>query len=193
MFNVGDLDLASAGNLLTNIASVGNRLFNGDYTIMDIEDPQLAFMWEVEIINPYITSDTGKIKLYAQSANIPSRNIEVLPRYFAGVPYSFHGRDTSPREFRLNMFDNRDFEMSKLFEKWYQLMQYGDDLKSSSPENYMFDIILRMLDHDGKSTNRFYRFKKAFPSEIGEVQLSYDSSEMMRFDVAFNFQSREEI
>lgn len=191
--NVGDLDYASAGNLLTNIAGTVNRLVDGSGGIDSIGNPQMNYMWDVEFINPYLTSNVNNIRLYAQSSAIPSTQIEQIKRYYAGVEYTYKGRDMSPRTFRMSMFDNDDMEVYEFFDNWKRLMFNGEDKSSVSPNEYMFDIILNMKDATDSKITKTFRMARAFPFEIGEGALNYTESGLTMFDVTFAFQQMEVI
>lgn len=153
--------------------------------------PQLAYMWEVSF-NGNSHGDSEKVTLMAQSTGIPAIMTEPIKRRYAGVEYTYAGRNSSPKIYRLTVWDDQDLHAYKYFQSWINLTNDPDDGSRVVPSEYMREVVLKMLDASGESTNTTaeFKFSHAFPTEISEVSLSYEMSSMVTYDVLFSFNTR---
>lgn len=155
-----------------------------------VDQPQLAYMWEVSFRGMF-ASKAENLVFYARSTSIPSITIEPIKRYYAGVEYGVSGKDNTPKVFTITFWDNQDLEVYRYFMQW---MNTQNDMylgRKVNPMNYKRDISLKLKDTSDLLINGEFIFRNAFPTELGEISLAYDESNVMSFDVVFRFDSRE--
>jgi hypothetical protein len=153
------------------------------------KEPQRGYMWEVHFRD---TQGRGEfIKLYAKNTNIPASINENVKRMYAGVEYSYSGRDTSPRVFRVTFWDNQEQDVYNYFVAWFDSMQQGRSRRKVNPVNYQRDITLQLKDSLGIQNGSTITLTDAYPTEIGDVPLSYSDSSEFTFDVMFSYRNKE--
>jgi len=152
-----------------------------------MKQPQLAFMWEVEFIDPVSQDANNTLKYYAKATAIPPVIHETIKRFYMGVEYSYASKDISPRTFRCTFYDNQSFEAYRFFYRWKELCSAGEDGLMVNPEQYKSQATLVMKDtSDAIISERFFMLD-CYPTEISEVALSYNTSEEVTFDVMLAF------
>lgn len=182
------------------------------------KEPQRSYMWEIGISDPEGDS-VDKITLYAKQTAVPPTMTENLKRWYAGVEYSYAGRDVSPRIFRVTFWDNEDLEIYRFFRKWNELINGGETSTKVKPEDYFGKATIKLLRSNGKSSNDYniglgttildvpdiigkvwddateddskFTMKDIFPVEVSEITLSYAESTEITFDVMFSYRYRE--
>lgn len=156
------------------------------------QEIQKAYMWEVEFLDPRVADNIGKnLRYQAKSTAIPPRMQEVIKRHYAGVEYTYTGKDTSPRIFRVTFWDNQALDAYRFFNTWFELTQYGKQKDKALPLTYYRDIKLSLKDNSNLFNSETFTFKNCFPYEITESSLTYSESSEMTFDVMFHFTDRE--
>lgn len=149
-------------------------------------DPQLGYMWEVEFMGESVNGVEQEITMYAQSTGIPTYMVEPIKRRFAGVEYSYAGRENSPKVVRVTFWDDQNLLRFLYFSQWIESINQGQD-------DYMRKITINLLKNTGDKadSNLSIEFDKIFPIEISEVPLTYEGTTMMVFDVVFSFNNRQ--
>lgn len=171
-------------------------------------DPQMAFMWEISFKSIFPDDGGERIKMYAQSTGIPAIITEPIKRRYAGVEYTYAGRNNSPKVLRVTVWDDQRLHAYHYFQKWKFMMNEPETGKSVRPDKYMREITIKLLDGSGHEydednwwssplsdprdqaiTSEFI-FDMCFPTEISEASLSYETSALTTFDVIFSFNKR---
>lgn len=157
----------------------------------DGKPPQLAYMWEVSF-NGMFPEDGERLTLFAQSTSIPTMMNEPIKKRYAGVEYTYAGRNNSPKVFRVSLWDDQKLNAYHYFQKWVNTINDPVSGKGVNPLNYMRSITLKLLDNTGESTKitSEFTFDMCFPTEISEISLSYEMSAIVTFDVIFSFNRR---
>jgi hypothetical protein len=155
------------------------------------QEIQKAYMWEVEFIDPRAGDDIGRnLRYQAKATALPPRTQEVIKRHYAGVEYTYTGKDNSARMFRVTFWDNQALDAYRFFNSWYELTQYGSEKNKALPSTYYRDIKLSLKDNSNLFNSETFTFKNCFPYEITEASLTYAESAEFTFDVFFHFSSR---
>lgn len=160
--------------------------------IPTLRQPQQAYMWEVifvgtDMYGPDNQSRENDIKFYAKSASLPTQSQDVVKKYYAGVPYAYPSKDSSMKIFRATFWDNNMLDIYHFFQRWFNMTNDPRAKRKTSPEKYFRRIQLNLLQTDGVTPTDIFWFHDAFPIEIGEAELSYESSDPFIFDVQFRF------
>lgn len=154
-----------------------------------VQEPQRSYLWEVSFTDPF--GSTGdKVKFYTKATGIPSSINETIKRYHAGVEYAYPSRDTSPKIFRVTVWDNQNLEMYRYFDRWLTLMQFGSGSTKVNPQNYSRDIRLKLFDTTTNFVTQEFIMRASFPTEISETSLTYVESDAITFDVMFRYHQK---
>ena len=111
------------------------------------------------------------------------------------VAVPFRGRYlkvTGDREFEdwsVQVINDTTFGQRKALEKWSEVCQNMNyALGANTLNEYYSNAIVRQLDRDGNQL-RAYRFEGIWPSEVGAIDLSFDSTDDVEtFPVTFAVQ-----
>lgn len=155
-----------------------------------IHSPQKAYMWEVEIQG----SAAGALQdltLYAKSISIPQSAVEQLTINHKGGKSHYAGKDSSAHTVTATFFDDENQTVSKYFNDWFNT--YVSDpstANGSSKSEYAADIVIKMKDSTDENVTAQWKLSKSFPIDIGEVSLSYDSSDAIELSVTFSYDEK---
>lgn len=191
LFNLGKQAVRKL--LPTKVNNVISRL--GDFGIdlglstnLDVKDPQRAYMWEVKFRD---SSGSGEhVTHYAKNTAIPTSMSENIKRWHAGVEYSYPGRDVSPRIFRVTFWDNQNLDSYRYFQYWFDIMNQGVERRKVNPINYLRSVELVMKDSSDVQELFTFKFDDVYPTEVGEVTLSYAESAEYTFDIMFTYRHK---
>ena len=143
--------------------------------------------------------ENGIFKFLCKAANLPASTIEPINVPFRGRNLKVAG-DRTIAPWIITVINDEDFKIRTAFERWANVMAKLDDATGvTNPTSYMADAYVQQLGRGREAfaeTNtggqssvlRTYKFYDIFPSEVGEIQLSYDSGEIETFQVTFAVQ-----
>ena len=145
-------------------------------------------------------AENGIFKFLCKSATLPASNVGSIDIPFRGRILKVAG-DRTFDDWTVSVINDEDFKLRTAFEQWANVMSKLDDATGvTNPSSYMTDAYVQQLgrgatvNSDGNqggesSTLRTYKFYDIFPTTVGEIALSYDSSdEIEQFDVTFKVQ-----
>ena len=191
LFNLGKQALSKAlpAKIKTAVGVLDRfGIDTGFGTNRPVDDPMRSYMWEVTF-----RDDGGRgefITHYAKTTAIPTSISENIKRWYAGVEYSYSGRDTSPRIFRVTFWDNQKLSSYRYFQYWFDIMNQGTENRKVSPVNYTRNIQLTLKDSSDSQELFTFDMIEAYPVEISEVSLSYAESTEYTFDVMFSYRRK---
>lgn len=147
-----------------------------------------ANLFEVVLSFPDIASaDTNvldKARFLVKGANLPASNVAPLDVPFRGRTLKVAG-DRSFESWTVTVINDTDFSIRSAFENWMnKINRVSDNTGETDPSAYTADAFVYQLDRDG-STLRAYHFYDIFPTSIGAIPLSYETSTIQEFPVEF--------
>ena len=149
-------------------------------------EPQKSYMFDVEFFDHtnHVPSFES-IKFHIKNLSIPSRNKEVIQRPFMQKNFQYAGRDSSEKKITISFWEDEGRSVYDYINRWYSLS--GEEITgdSATKKNYTKDILVSLRDTNDFLITSSFRFINAFPVDIGEQTLSYDSSEPLTVDVSF--------
>ena len=154
-----------------------------------------------EAWGPGIQEENGTLNFLCKAAALPASTV-------ASVNVPFRGRNlkvAGDREFAtwtVTIINDEDFKLRTAFERWSNVLsKYNDATGVTNPSSYMADAYVQQLGRGAEkfstentpglqtSVLRTYKFYDIFPTNIGEIQLSYDSANQIEdFQVEFQVQ-----
>ena len=145
-------------------------------------------------------AENGIFKFLCKSATLPASNVVSNDIPFRGRILKVAG-DRTFDDWTVSVINDEDFKLRTAFEQWANVMSKLDDATGvSNPSSYMTDAYVQQLGRGATVAGeanagadsailRTYKFYDIFPTTIGEIALSYDSSdETEQFDVTFKVQ-----
>ena len=131
---------------------------------------ELAFPEEIAIDNDV----KEKARFLVKAAALPASNITPIDVNFRGRILKIAG-DRTLDTWTITVINDTDFAIRSAFEKWMNsINRLSDATGTNNPADYQEDAYVHQLDRDG-STLRTYRFYDVFPTQISQVDLSYET------------------
>ena len=149
-------------------------------------------LFEVEIAFPNetaIDNDTKeKSRFLIKAAALPASNITPIDVNFRGRILIIAG-DRTFDTWTVTGLNDVDFSIRSAFEKWMNLInKMEDNTGEQDPAVYQPDAYVHQLDRDG-STLRTYKFHDVFPTQVSQIDLSYETTDAIEeFTVEFQVQ-----
>lgn len=154
-------------------------------------------LFEVRLDFPSgISLPSGKndyVNFLVKGAALPASNVGPIEVPFRGRILKLAG-DRTFDTWTVTVLNDVDFELRNAFEKWMNLInKHGDGSGETDPGVYMRTAEVDQLDRDG-SALRTYKFWEVFPTNISQIDLSYESTDAIQeFTVEFQVQWWEAI
>ena len=153
-----------------------------------------------EAWGPGIQDENGTFNFLCKTANLPASTVAEVTIPFRGRQLKVAG-DRTFAPWTVTIINDEDFKLRTAFERWSNVLSKLDDATGvTNPTSYMTDAYVQQL---GRGASRFatenqggqsavlrtYKFYDIFPTEIGEIALSYDTGDQIEtFDVTFAVQ-----
>ena len=123
-----------------------------------------------------------KSRFLVKGANLPASNVQQIKVPFRGRILKVAG-DRTFDSWTVTVLNDTDFAIRSAFEKWMNVInRMSDNTGLTNPAEYQSDAFVYQLDRDGTAL-RSYRFYDIFPTQVGPIELSYDSQGIQEFTV----------
>ncbi len=145
-------------------------------------------------------SENGIFKFLCKATALPASNLGSIEIPFRGRTLKVAG-DRTFDDWTVTIINDEDFKLRTAFERWSNVMSKLDDATGvTNPSSYMTDGYVQQLGRgataatgtasEGESSIlRSYKFFDVFPITVGEIALSYDTTDTLEeFDVTFRYQ-----
>ena len=145
-------------------------------------------------------SENGIFKFLCKATALPASNLGSIEIPFRGRTLKVAG-DRTFDDWTVTIINDEDFKLRTAFERWSNVMSRLDDATGvTNPTSYMTDGYVQQLGRgataatgtasEGESSIlRSYKFFDVFPITVGEIALSYDTTDTLEeFDVTFRYQ-----
>ena len=123
-----------------------------------------------------------------KTAALPASNVGPIEVPFRGRVLKLAG-DRTFDTWTVTVINDTDFTLRSNFEQWMNLInKHTDATGKTNPSDYMKDAYVDQLDRDG-TVLRTYKFHDIFPTNISQIDLSYDTTDTIEeFTVEFQVQ-----
>ena len=154
-------------------------------------------LFEVELAFPdalNIDNDVKeKSRFLVKAASLPASNIAPIDINFRGRILKVAG-DRTFDTWTITVMNDVDFAIRNAFELWMnQINKLSDNTGTTNPAEYQPDAFVHQLDRDG-STLRTYKFHDVFPTNLSQIDLSYETTDTIQeFTVELQVQWYEAI
>ena len=155
-----------------------------------INNPQRAYMWEIQI-RALSTGALQNLDAYAKTVSIPESAVEQMIINFKGGRSHHAGRDTSAHTATITFWDDERKTILNFFQNWMDnLIMNPLTGGGVTRELYSASISIRLKSADDSSVTSEIVLGHAFPTNIGEIALSYDTSEAVEIPITFSYDEK---
>jgi hypothetical protein len=154
---------------LRTISGFKSKLAGGG-TRPNLFEVEMAFPSPIAIENDV----KEKSRFLVKAAALPASNITPIDVNFRGRILKIAG-DRTFDTWTITVLNDVDFSIRSAFEKWMNFInKMSDATGAQDPAEYQPDAYVHQLDRDG-STLRTYKFHDVFPTNISQIDLSYET------------------
>ena len=154
---------------LRTISGFKSKLAGG-VTSPNLFEVEMAFPSPIAIENDV----KEKSRFLVKAAALPASNITPIDVNFRGRILKIAG-DRTFDTWTITVLNDVDFSIRSAFEKWMNFInKMSDATGAQDPAEYQPDAYVHQLDRDG-STLRTYKFHDVFPTNISQIDLSYET------------------
>lgn len=152
-----------------------------------VNTPQKSYMWEVSITG-LSTGSNSDLTFHAKTVAIPASQVDTSVINFKAGHVYHAGRDASGHNLSITFWDDESQTVRSFFQNWFDLLMFNPVTGSQAPKNlYTADVTIRLLDSTGAVSTAQILLSDAFPNDINDISLSYDSSEPVEVTVGFMY------
>lgn len=162
-------------------------------TIQDVRTvnaPQRAYEFEVELLAGVVAGSLPILTQRVESVSIPETSVETIEINFKGRKTLHSGRDASSHTVTVTFWDTELREVYGFFKNWMENGISNSQVGGGATRDlYAIEMLIKTFAHDSQEITGINRLTNVFPTAIGDIQLSYDSSEHMKVEVTFAYDS----
>lgn len=162
-------------------------------TIQDIRaihNPQKSYLWEVDIVG-LSTGTLEDTAFFAKEVSIPPSSVETIVINHKSGRTAYSGRDSSDHSVSITFWDDETHQVYDFFQNWHDnLLRNPITGGGVTRDLYTADLIIKLQSTDEETVTQRIRLGHAFPTEIGEVSLSYESTDAVEFSVTFSYDEK---
>ena len=163
-------------------------------------------LFEVDVTCPtgWVDQAEQEFKFLCKATSMPTQTVGSVDVPFRGRILKVAG-DRTFEPWSITVINDESFDIRQTFEKWQQLINGIEDGSGTvAPSAYMSQGTIRQLGRTDVGTREVgsttsgvlytYKVQEIWPSEIGSIDLSYESSDAIEeFTVTFQIQYFESI
>ncbi len=145
--------------------------------------------------------DAETFRFMCKAANLPAQNIASIDVPFRGRTFKVAG-DRTIDTWSITIINDESFNLRRAMEDWSeQIAKLDNNLGSTDPSSYMVNARVYQLGRGSVASSKDnagdrnavlaeYEFVDIFPTNVSQIDLSYDSSDTIEeFTVEFQVQS----
>jgi len=145
--------------------------------------------------------DADVFRFMCKAANLPAQNIASIDVPFRGRTFKVAG-DRTIDTWSITIINDESFNLRRAMEDWSeQIAKLDNNLGSTDPSSYMVNARVYQLGRGSVASSKDnagdrnavlaeYEFVDIFPTNVSQIDLSYDSSDTIEeFTVEFQVQS----
>jgi|TARA_Y100001937_G_scaffold123342_1_gene186027 hypothetical protein len=139
---------------------------------------------------PGYSQQGGEIETMAflcKGAELPASSVGETNITFRGRTVKFAGERTYA-DMTLTVINDTDFKIRNAMERWQNgINNHTDNEGLTNPADYQVDMFIDQLDRNG-STIKSYTLRGAYPGEVSNITLNYDTDSIEEFTVTMRYQ-----
>jgi hypothetical protein len=143
----------------------------------------------VELTFPAFATAGGAARaasFLCNATSLPAVTIDDINMPYRGRPVHFAG-ERSFAPWSITVINDGDFLIRNAFERWSNaIANFNATNGLQNPLDYQVDLRVIQLDRNGQQL-KAYKFFDAYPTELGQIGLSYANPEIQTFEVNFQY------
>lgn len=137
-------------------------------------------------IVPNGTEASRALSFLVNATSLPAVTIDNIPMAYRGRPVNFAG-ERSFAPWNITVINDGDFLVRNAFERWSDAIANFDSTNGLvDPTQYQIEASVIQLDRNGNALKN-YKFFDVYPTEIGQIALSYENPQIETFDVTLMY------
>lgn len=158
--------------------------------IRAVGNPQRAYEFEVELLAVTTAGALPILTQRVESVTIPETSVETIEINYKGRKTIHAGRDASSHTVVVSFWDSETRDVYNFIKRWMENGISNSEVGGgANREDYATQMLIRTFAADSEKVTGINRLTNVFPTSLGEVRLDYASSEHMKFDVTFSYDS----
>jgi len=172
-----------------SLQSIVGGMINGTSSVHQLlNDVQLANRFTVTINKSNIFNNARSSTVHVKSINFPNSTSAIKERNVNGIVQKISGLRTIDT-INLTMYDAEGGRIRQLFDKWQTEIYDIRTGKAGYYNDYIGSITLNIYGYNFNIA-RTVLFNEAWPSNVGDISYSRDSSNtLIEFPVSFAFKN----
>lgn len=155
-----------------------------------VNNPQRAFEFEVELLASTVAGLLPILTERVESVSIPETTVETIEINYKGRKTIHAGRDGSSHTLTVTFWEDEDRGIYSFFKGWMENGISNSEVGGGvTRDQYSTQMLIRTFAHNSETVTGVNRLTNVFPTSIGEIQLNYESSEHMKVEVTFSYDS----
>jgi hypothetical protein len=143
-------------------------------------------------VNIDFSGEFADLEFFAKGAQIPGRTISPIPVKYLNNTINYPG-DTTFTEWSLQIMNDEGFTVRKALEAWMRGIKQNDATASTLFNGDWYSSAVVTALGPNMETLREYNFYHMFPSDLGTIDLSFDSADTLQeYSATFTFSYWEE-
>ena len=136
----------------------------------------------------YAGGDVELTSFLCEAAQLPGSTLGTIIVPFRGRQLKMAG-DRTFDVWSPTIINDTDFNVRNAMERWMNGMNaHNENTGLNNPVQYEADLLVEQIDKDG-STLKTYNFRGCFPTNVGAIDLNYDTTGAIEeFPVEFQIQ-----
>ena len=143
--------------------------------------------WPTDLDNKPEGDNRELVNLLCKSTALPASNIGVIEVPFRGRTVKIAG-DRTFDTWTATFFNDKDFKIRSYFEKWLEQINTHESnnaplfVPTNSTAGYMATVKVKQMrkdDRESGSILRQYDLLHAFPTNVSQIDLAYDSNDQV--------------
>lgn len=145
-------------------------------------------LFYVELTTPLADVDGELASFMVKGAALPASIITEIAVPFRGRQLKIAG-DRTFETWTVTVINDTGFEIRNAMERWMNsINSHQENTGATDPDSYQSDLAVSQLDKDGSVLKKYF-FRGCFPTNIGAIELSYDTENAIEeFTVEFQVQ-----
>lgn len=145
--------------------------------------------FQVQIGNLAGVADFSQYEIFAASANLPGRKLTPENVPFYGFNFNVPTATDYDHEWTLTMRCDREMKVRGLFESWMDVIcALKNNTGGGKAQIPNTNVKMHMLNSDMTSIDKTYVMVGVYPTTIGPIAFSHDSTAIATFDLTIMLQ-----
>lgn len=152
-------------------------------------NPQKAYQYEVSLIGNAVTGSQEILTERVANTTLPGYSNDVFFINYKSGKTPYAGRDSSAQSFSVTYNEDAALSVYSFHKNWRENgINNSTTGGGLSKDLYSIDAVITTLQDDGETVTSTHRMTRIFPSDIEDVNLSYDDSAAMQVTITYSFE-----